>query len=160
MRPRPVRDFVGEEHHAELVHDDVERGIGEREVHHVRLLPRDRTGGAHGLGVIEHRLVEVGRRNGDRLVQACRECPSHDAAAGGNFKHVGRGERANTRGQVAGVRLEDQRNYVSVVELGHRAHKSGVGFFGAAMVDTLPQSEYRPLIVSRLVPVTPVRIFE
>jgi hypothetical protein len=88
----------GQEHDAELAADDIERGGAERQCKGVRLSPRDPVVGRLPLrGMVEHRLIEVGRHITSSRRKLWRERTRDDPAARGGLQNRGRAKAATRR---------------------------------------------------------------
>jgi hypothetical protein len=95
----------------------------------VGLLPRDPAHvGKLGLGVIEHRLVEVGGAQEDGRREAGSKLTGEDAGAAGRLQHAAAGDAlSHPPGEVVGVRLEHDRPHAPVVQLGDGAGEAAAG---------------------------------
>jgi len=116
--------LVGHEHQAELAHDRVDIGVGQRQRLRVGGAPRDARVVDHAARVVDHRRVEIGR---DQLAvrrQPRDEVPGNAPGARRNLEHASRTVGHAPR-EVARVRLEEHRPVEAVVELGHGADERG-----------------------------------
>ena len=115
--------LVWEEHHAELTHNTIEGLIGEWELLGVGLTEADAFVGSSGC-IVEHGLIEVGGNDGNRGRKGVGEAAREDAGACGEFEELAVGKTGEACHEVGGIRLEEQRAHIAVVEFGDRALKS------------------------------------
>ena len=108
-----------EEHHAELVDDEVETSGGERQILCICLLEGDLLGADALCGELDHRRVEVSRDD-LRLRYRLIHCTGNDAGAGGGLEDAGRLEERRALGDEPRIGLEQQRAQVAVVKRGRR----------------------------------------
>ena len=109
--------LVGEEHDPELAHDQIERLVGEGQLHRIGLTPCDRTGGADRGRMVEHRLIEVGGDDRGAVRERRREGACHHAGSCRYFEYPRWRDLPCAGGHVGGVGLEDERHHVALVEL-------------------------------------------
>lgn len=108
--------LVGKEHDAELTDNGVELFVLKRQGHGIGLLPCDGPSFQPRRGEIEHRLVKIGRKDGDALGKSSGEGARHGAGPRGDFENAPSGEVAQPRGQVGSVWLEDHRDEIPIVQ--------------------------------------------
>ena len=114
-------DLVWKEHDAELARDDVELSILKRQSQRVGLLPPDAIRpGLLRRGLIEHRLIEIGRHDASALGKARSDGARKDAGAGSRLQQVLRLGAGDPVGEIARVGFEDQRDEEPLVKRGNR----------------------------------------
>ena len=115
---------VGEEHDAELTANQIKGGIFERQRLRIRLAPSNAVIPVLPCGgIIEHRLIEVGRDVTDIGGKLRRQCARHHAAAGCRFQHGFGRKCGSPSSNIPGVALEDQGNQIAVVVFRNRARE-------------------------------------
>ena len=120
---------VGKEHRAELAANEIEGCIFKRQRQGIRLPPRDPgVGRLLRCGVVDHRLVEVGRDIARARWQSWRQGPGDNPTARGGFQNGARRQGRDASRHIHRVRLEDQRNHIAVVVFRNRAGEHLVSF--------------------------------
>ena len=117
------RNLVRKEHGAELAGDDIELSIRKRQRQRVGLSPGDAIIGQLRRGVIEHRLVEVGRHDANLRGKPRGECPGDDAGARGRLQQILWINAGDPLGQIARVGLENEGNEEAVVDFRDRSRE-------------------------------------
>ena len=118
--------LVRKEHHAELTDDGVEACIGKGKRDRVGRLEADLLAGPKlGARDIEHRRVEIGRRELRVCWQCVTQLPRDDTGAGGGFEHPRRTAGSDTPGDISGIPGEDDRAEALIVVLRDIADKTG-----------------------------------
>ena len=127
---------IGKEHRAELAHHRVEGRVAERQLHRVGLAPGDGTRDRMLRRLIEHRLVQVRGDDRDRLRQRGGERARDDAGSGGDLEHILHVARREPQRKVGGVRLEEERDEMRLVDFGDGSGEDLVGVVRAHGVES------------------------
>jgi hypothetical protein len=121
QRLAKARLLVRKEHDTELADHPIEQPVAEWQREGVRLLPSDPLHSSVRFRSIEHRRVQIGRRDGDRGRQPPRQRAGHHARAGGDLEHVAGIHFVQPFDQIQRERLEHDRDQNAVIKFWHRA---------------------------------------
>src|SRR5262249_16873580 len=120
-------NLIGKEHRAELAGYDVKALILERQSERIGLSPRDPAIMRLLLRMIEHRLIEVGGHDARLRRKPRCDRSRQDTGSRGRFQDLPRFNPRQPLGEVARVRLEDERNQEPFVGFRDRSREELVG---------------------------------
>jgi hypothetical protein len=112
---------VGKEHDTELTDDGVGRSALHGQLLSVGLSPGDRRVGRALFRDGQHARVQIRRLDADGRGQGAPEHLRQGSRTGGELDHLPLSQLADARSEILGVRLEQQRNQVLVVNRRNRS---------------------------------------
>src|SRR5450631_1361103 len=117
--------LVQKEHHAELAHDGIEASIREGKRHGIGRLEFDLLAGSEfRAGDIQHRWIEIGRRQACRSRQCVAQLSRDNAGAGRGLQHPRRIGSGDALRDVGGIIDKDHRPHALIVVLRYAADET------------------------------------